>query len=160
MGKRIYSVVFVGVSVAAQQDLFEITPADDKPLAIIGLTLDNVGIAADAGDAQEEILQVNIIRGFTTSGSAGSAPTPTPLSTNDTASGFTSEVNNTTVANTGTSATLWAGGWNTRIGLREFWAEEYWFYVGQPSTTAVVRLASTPSDAFLASGTLWVAELL
>lgn len=157
---RIYTVPFVAVSIAAQQDLFEITPADDKPCAVIGLTLDNVGVAADAGDAQEELLAVNIIRGFTTSGSGGTAPTPSPTSTNDTAAGFTAEVNNTTVATTGTTVTLWPLGWNTRVPLREFLAQEFWLYVAQPSTTLVVRLASTPSDAFLASGALWVAELM
>lgn len=157
---RYYTVSFSAVSVAAQQDLFEITPADDKPCAILGITLDNVGVAADAGDAQEELLAVNIIRGFTTSGSGGSAPTPAALATNDGAAGFAAEVNNTTVATTGTTATLWSLGWNTRVPLREFLALEFWIYVAQPSTSLVVRLASTPTDAFLVSGSLWVAEMI
>ena len=70
---RIYTVQFDNVSVSAAQDLFEITPADDKPVDIVGLFLSQTGVA-DVGDAAEELLPVQIIRGFTTSGSAGSAP--------------------------------------------------------------------------------------
>lgn len=157
---RIYTVSFENVAVAAVQDLFEITPADDKPCAVIGLTLDNVGGTADAADAQEELLRLNIIRGFTASGSGGSAPTPVPTSTNDTAAGFAAEANNTTVATTGTTVNLWPFGWNPRVPLREFLAQEYWLYVGQPSTSLVVRLVAAPADSFQVSGCLWVAEIL
>ena len=72
MNGRIYSVVFSAVAVSAAQDLFEITPADDKPVEIVGIEL---GQSSDAGDAADELLQISIIRGFTTSGSGGTAPT-------------------------------------------------------------------------------------
>jgi len=160
MGRRFYTVPFDAVTVAAAQDLFEITPADDKPIAIYGITLDNVAGVADAGDAQEELLRLAVIRGFTSSGSGGTAPTPVALDGNDTAAGFTAEVNNTTLANTGTTTQPWSLGWNTRVPLREFLPEEAWIYAAQGNTTIVVRLVTAPADGFAASGTLWVAELI
>lgn len=157
---RVYTVAFENVAVAAAQDFFEVTPGDDKPVAFIGLTVDNVGGTADAGDAQEEDLRLAVIRGHTTSGSGGTAPTPVPMSPADSAAGFTAEVNNTTIASVGTTTTVWAFGWNTRMGLREFLAEEYWPRASQANTTMVVRLLSTPADSFQVSGTLWVAEFV
>lgn len=157
---RMYTVQFDNVSVSAAQDLFEITPADDKPVYIAGLTLDNVGGVNDSGDAQEELLRLAIIRGFTASGSGGSAPTPVVCLPNDTAAGFTAEVNNTTVATTGSTTQPWALGWNPRVPLREFLPMEYWIGASQANTTMVVRLVTAPADAFSCSGTLWVAEIV
>lgn len=156
---REYSVVFDNVAVAAAQDLFEITPADDKPIAICGLTLDNVGGTSDAGDAQEELLRLVIRRGYTSSGSGGSAPTPTPLSPTDAAAAFTAEVNNTSLATTGTTTDLWAFGWNPRIPLREFLPMELWLGATQANTSIVVRLVTAPADSFQCSGTLFVVEV-
>ena len=34
---RTYSVIFSAVAVSAAQDLFELSPADDKPVEIVGL---------------------------------------------------------------------------------------------------------------------------
>jgi hypothetical protein len=159
MTPRLYSVVFENVAVAAAQDLFEISPADDKPCAIAGFTVSNVGGVADAGDTQEELLRLAIIRSFTTSGSVGTAATPVPLNINDAAAGFAAEVNNTTLATTGTTTTPWADGWNTRItpGGPGFWPAELWISTAQTLLT-VVRLVAAPADSFQVSGTLWVAE--
>lgn len=155
---RIYTVCFENVSVAAAQDFFEISPADDKPVALLGLTLDNVGGTADAGDAQEELVRLLIRRGHTVSGAGGSAPTPATVRSNTAAAGFAAEVNNTTIANTGTTVDLMALGWNVRVPLREFWPEELCPSATQGNTTIVVRLLSTPADPILMSGTLYVAE--
>lgn len=157
--RALYTVVFDNVTISAAQDLFEITPADDKPVAIAGLTLDNVGGTSDAGDAAEELLRLSIIRGFTASGSGGSSPTPQKVRRNSGAAGFTAEVNNTTLANTGTTETPWNFGWNVRVPLREFLPEECWPDATQADTTIVVRLVTAPADALSVSGTLWVAEL-
>lgn len=156
---RIYSIVFENVSVSASQDFFEITPADDKPVRILGVQLGNVGGAADAGDAQEELLRLTIIRGFTSSGSGGSAPTPSPLNPNDAAAGFTAEVNNTTKANTGSTVTLFADSINVRIPYQQYFTPETCPQANQGNTTIVVRLEAAPADAVSMSGTLWVEEL-
>ena len=153
MGRE-YSVSFSAVAVTAAQDLFEITPADDKPVNILGLF---IGQTSDAGDAADELLQVSIIRGFTTSGSGGSAPTPAPLDPIDTAAGFTAEVNNTTVANTGTSVTLHTDTFNVRAGYQIWFPPECYPRASQANTTIVVRITA-PADSLTMSGTLYVQE--
>lgn len=152
---RVYAVTFSAVAVSAAQDLFEITPADDKPVEIVGIEL---GQSSDAGDAADELLQISIIRGHTTSGSGGSAPTPAPLNPNDTAAGFTAEVNNTTVASTGTTTTLQTGCWNVRAGYINWFPEGMRPTASQGNTTIVVR-QTAPADAITMSGTLYVREL-
>jgi hypothetical protein len=154
---RPYTVSFDNVSVAAAQDFWELTPADDKPIAIIGWWIDPVGGTADAADADSENWRMSIVRGHTTSGSGGSAPTPQPLSAVDTAAGFTAEANNTTIASTA-GTTIGTFGLNVRTGVHEYLPQEMWYYCSQASTTIVVRLLSTPADAVALSGCLYVLE--
>lgn len=155
MSGRTYSVIFSAVAVSAAQDLFELTPADDKPIEIVGMEL---GQSSDAGDAADELLQISIIRGHTTSGSGGSAPTPTPMSPSSAAAGFTAEVNNTTVATTGTTTTLQTTCWNVRAGYVQWFPEGCRPVCGQGNTSIVVR-QTAPADAITMSGTLYVREL-
>lgn len=155
---RIYTVVFAAVSVSAAQDFFELTPADDKPIEIIGLSLCQTG-NADVGDAAEECLRWSIIRGHTTSGSGGSAPTPRPVKRTDAAAGFASEVNNTTIASAGTTVILHEDSFNVRVGQQIWWPPGTEPDASQGDTTIVVRLNSAPADAITLSGTIYVREL-
>ena len=155
MSGRAYSVTFSAVAVSAAQDLFELTPADDKPIEIVGIEL---GQSSDAGDAMDELLQISIIRGYTASGTGGSAPTPAPMSPSSAAAGFTAEVNNTTVANTGTAVTLQTTCWNVRAGYVQWFPEGCRPVASQANTTIVVR-STAPADAVTMSGTLYVREL-
>jgi hypothetical protein len=154
---RDYTVQFDNVSVSAIQDLFEITPADDKPVQITGLFLSQTGVA-DVGDAAEELLPIQVIRGYTTGGSGGSAPTPSVLDGISTAAGFTAEVNNTTVANTGTAVILHSDNFNVRVGYQNYWPDNLAPGASQANTTIVVRLTRAPADAITLSGTLYVRE--
>lgn len=154
MAGRAYTVQFTAVGVTAAQDLFEITPADDKPCEVVGLM---IGQSSDAQDAQDEQLGLKVIRGFTASGSGGSAPTPAPLSSIDTAAGFAAEVNNTTPANTGTGVTLHADAFNVRAGYQLWLPEGCGWRVSQANTTLVVNLTA-PADSLTMSGTLYVIE--
>lgn len=154
---RIYTVNFANVSISTLQDLFELTPADDKPLEIVGLFLTQVG-NADVGDAQEELLRFSIIRGYTTSGSGGSAPTPAPVKRSDSASGFTVEVNNTTVATAGTPVVIHEDAFNVRAGYANWWPLGAEPDASQANTTLVIRLNAAPADAITLSGTLYVRE--
>jgi hypothetical protein len=159
MQGRQYAIPFENIAVAAAQDLFSIAPADDKPIVITGLSLDNVGGVADAGDTQEEMLRLAIIRGHATVGSGGSSATPRPIPyTSGQAAAFTARTNDTTIASAGTAVTAAAFGWNTRAGLREFWPDEQLIGAVQADGLLVIRLLSTPADSFQVSGTLWVAE--
>lgn len=155
---RVYTVAFGAVSVSAAQDLFEITPADDKPVQIVGLSLCQTG-NSDVGDAQEECLRFSIIRGHTTSGSGGSAPTPASVKPNAPAAGFTAEVNNTTIASASTTAVLHEDSFNVRAGYINWWPEGCEPSANQGNTTIVVRLNAAPADAITLSGTLYVREV-
>lgn len=153
---RTYSVVFEGVAVTATQDFFELTPADDKPIEIVGLFLSQY---SDVGDAADEILSYSIIRGHNTSGSGGSAPTPQPLSSIDTAAGFAAEANNTTIASAGTGVVLHRGAFNIRAGEAIWWPPEARPSASQANTTIVVRLNAAPADSLTMNGTLYIREL-
>ena len=155
MQGRIYAVTFSAIAVSAAQDLFEITPADDKPVEIVGIEL---GQSSDVGDAQDECLQITMIRGHATGGSGGSAPTPVPLSATGAAAAFTAETNNTTVASAGTAVTVHVTTWNVRAGYINWLPEECRPSASQASGTIVVR-QSAPADAITMSGTLYVREL-
>jgi hypothetical protein len=157
MQGRIYTVSFAAVSLSAAQDLFEITPADDKPVEIVGLFLSQTGVA-DVGDAAEEMLRLEIIRGYTASGSGGSSPTPAPVKRIDAAAGFAAEVNNTTLANTGTAVIIHEDAFNVRAGYANWWPEGTEPDASQANTTIVVRLVAAPADAITVSGTLYVRE--
>jgi hypothetical protein len=109
----IYTVNFAKVAITAEQDLFELIPADDKPLEVIGLFL---GQSTDFGDAQAELLSYKVSRGWTTTGSGGTEPTPRPTDPNFAASGFTSKVNNTVVAKEGSEIVLHASAFNVMAG--------------------------------------------
>lgn len=155
MSGRTYAVIFNAVAATAAQDAFEITPADDKPCEIVSI---HIAQTTEAGDAQDEMLGVQIIRGFTTSGSGGSAPTPAPMRPADTAAGFTAEVNNTTLANTGTTTTLHSDAFNVRAGWTYIPPLDARPVVNQGNTTLVVRLTA-PADSVTFNGTMIVREL-
>lgn len=153
---RMYSVEFENVAVSVAQDLFEITPADDKPCIVHGIYISQ---SSDVGDAEEEMLRVRIIRGHATSGSGGSAPTPRPLNPTDPAAGFTAEANNTTIASAGTAVNLHSEAFNIRTGWQYIPTPEMRPEVTQGQTTLVVRLLAAPTDALSMSGTLYIEEL-
>lgn len=155
MADRVYTVSFSEVAVTAAVDVFEITPADDKPLEILGLFISQ---SSDFGDAQAEVIPYKVIRGHTTSGSGGSAPTPRPLQRGDAAAGFTAEANNTTAASAGTTVDLHCGAFNVAVGEALWLPEGCEWGVSQADTTLVVRLASAPVDSLDMSATIYVRE--
>lgn len=156
---RVYSVSFENVSVSAAQDFFEIGPASDKPVAIHGFCIGQGGVA-DIGDAAEELLRLQIIRGHSTSGSGGSTFTPAPMNPNDTASGDTTvEINNTTIASAGTGVALATHTFNVRAGIEVWYPPEARPQASSANTTIVLRLLAAPADAITLSGTIWFEEL-
>lgn len=155
MALRYYTVAFDNVAVTAAQDLFEIGPADDKPVELVGLFL---GQSSDVGDAAEEILRWSIVRGHATSGSGGSAATGRPLDRSGPAAGFAAEVNNTTIASAGTGVTMHHGACNVRVGEQIWWPEGCSPEASQADGLIVVRLLSTPADSLTMSCTLYLRE--
>lgn len=152
---RVYAIPFAAVAITAAQDLVEISPADDKPVELIGWHL---GQTSDAGDAQDEQLQLTVIRGHTTSGSGGTSATPAPLNPGDAAASFAAEINNTTIASSGTGVTLFASAWNVRAGSDVWLPEDVRPRASQGNTTLVVRM-SAPADSITTNGVFWVREL-
>lgn len=152
---RMYTVSFSAVAATAAQDLFEIVAASGKPCIVHACYLSQ---HTEFGDAQDELLQVAIKSGQTTSGSGGSTPTPVPTNTTDAAAGFTAEANNTTKASAGTIVTHHVDSFNVRAG---------WPFVVTPEMRIVVaggrrltvELVSTPADSITLNGTLYIEEL-
>lgn len=154
MSGRTYAFTFTGALTAAA-DLFELTPADDKPVEIVSV---NIGQTSDAGDAQDEMIGFDIIRGHTTSGSGGSAATPVPLDPADAAAGFSAEVGNTTVASAGTTTTLHSDAFNVRAGYTYIPPLDARPKANQGNTTLVGRLTA-PADSLSYKATVVVREL-
>ena len=156
---RVYAVTFDGETITAADtdvDWFEIVPADDKPIKILGLEIAQL---SDVGDAAEEILAWKIIRGHATSGSGGVTPTIVPMKPGDSAAGFTAEGNNDVIASTGSPVDGPTGGWNIRIPLEKFWTPETGFEASQAQTNLVVRQLTTVGSTLTGvAATLYVEE--
>lgn len=153
MNGRMYTVPISGVaSPAAAFDLFEFVAAAGKPIRLRRLRL----AQTSEPTTEEEQIPITITRGYTVSGSGGSAPTPAPLGPSDAAAGFTAETMNTTQANT-SGTVLVEDAWNTRAGLDLAFAPDE-----APETTGGQRLvvaSGAPTDAVTIRGTAWVEEL-
>jgi hypothetical protein len=151
---RQYTAQFSAVAVTAAQDFFEITAPSGGVVFVHNWT---VFQTTDVGDAAEEILRVETVRGVgsTTSGSGGSTATAQPVSDGDAAFGGTVEANNTTrlAAGTGSLETLEQYGWNVRAPLS-------WIYTPEtrpcilPSARWTLSLPSAPADSLTVSGTV------
>ncbi len=144
------AAVFTGVAQTAQQDQFEIQPADDRPDIIYASVFTQ---ETELGDAAEEQIAMDFLRGNTSSGSGGSTPTPRAKDRNGPAAGATVEANNTTKGNTGTTHTLHVESMNVRTGLYYVPIPESRWSVSQADTTAAVgRTRNTPADSITMDG--------
>lgn len=158
---RLYAVTFTNVTVSAAQDLFYIKPAADKPVYVEMVKLAVVGGTADAGDAQEELYDLRIVRlpATVTVGSGGSAFTPLPLMSADAAAGFTARINDTTIATSSSALqVLDADGMNSRVPFQYLPAPEHRLPVSN-AAAIVVRLSTAPADAVAMSGVCLVREV-
>jgi hypothetical protein len=159
---RQYTVGFENVAITAVQDLFNLTPAADKPIRLCGLTLCNVGGAADAGDAQEELLRLSIRRmaATVTNGTGGTTPTPQPKDPNDAAAGVTARANDaTTRATTTGTNTLWLpDGWNVRIPYTMWFDPDFRLEAAGTAQRIIIGLDTAPADSLAVSGCAFVEE--
>lgn len=155
MGRKYY-VDLPPTAITVAADLFELTPADDKPIRVLSLNLHQT---SDFGDAQDEIISVVWVRGHTVSGSGGSAPTPRPVNPSDAAAGFTAEAANTTAANTGTTVNLARHGFNVRGGLERPYTPDEAPEASQANTTLILRMAAAPADSLTIGGCILVEEM-
>ena len=156
---RMYTVQFNGVAITALQDLFEVLTATDSVALIHGFSLFQT---SDVGDAAEEILRLETVRGIgtVTSGSGGSTPTAQPVDDGDAAFGGTVEANNTTrlAVGTGSLETLEQFGWNVRIPVVHFYTPELRPLI-KPGERWTLSLPAAPADSITTSGMLWLEEI-
>lgn len=158
MGRGVYTVSFENqafTNANGDYDFFELTPASNKPLEVIGLFIGNV---TELGDAQEEQVRWAAIRGHATSGN-GTSTTPRPVDASDGAASFTAETVGSTIASAGTAVNLHQDTFNIRTGLQLILPPEMRWKVSAAETTLVVRMLSTLTDDANLSGTLYVREL-
>jgi hypothetical protein len=123
--------------------------------------ISNVGIAADAGDAAEELLDIEMcyVPATVTASSGGATFTPQPIAINDTAAGFTARINDTTKATTsGTIVNRDSDGFNVRSPYLYLPAPEHRIVIAN-AAAITFRLNSTPTDAILCNGTMIVREI-
>lgn len=147
---RGYSVVIPNVAVVAAQDLFEIIAPDDMRVRIGEI---RIGQYTDFGDANAEILSVSIIRGFTTTGSGGTTPTPTPIRSIYPPASSVVKINNTTVATGGTSFNIVKDVLNIAAG----WMFDSTLWL-EPEERLVVRL-SVPESSLTFNATMLFEEI-
>lgn len=156
-GGRIYTVSWdAATAITAQIDVFEISPADDRPVFIHELRMWQT---TELGDAAEEVIGVQMIRGFTTSGSGGGTSTVGKKYAGDSNASFSHECRNTTLANTGTTETTEGDGWQVRIPYIWTPSPEDRPFVSQAETRLVVRLMAAPADSMTMFATLKVEEI-
>ena len=165
---RAYVVPMVSGTTAATSmpatnafEAFYIKPAADKICVIEAVYLAGVGLAADAGDAQEELLDLRIlyIPSTVTASSGGNSVTPQPLSINDTAASFTARSADTTPAtSSGTIVTRHQDGWNNRVPYVWIPPPEHRIIVAN-AAAVTVRIITGPADAITIGGSVLVREL-
>jgi hypothetical protein len=146
----IYSAPFSAIAVTAQIDIFELVNPSTHASELVALLLAQT---TDLGDAAEEILTLDFIRGHTTSGSGGGTITPAALNGLLGAFGGTVERTNTTLATGGTPVTCFTTGWNIRdAGPIEISIPEGRTRFA-PSERMVIRTGAAPADSITISGT-------
>ena len=156
---RMYTAQVSAVAITAAQDLFEIAAPADAVVVVHNWT---VFQTTDTGDAAEEILRIETVRGIGTvaSGSGGTTPTAQPVSDGDPAFGGTVEANNTTrlAVGTGTLETLSQYGWNVRIPYTHVYTPEERPVIS-PSNRWTLSLPAAPADSITTSAMVTFEEI-
>jgi hypothetical protein len=154
----IYSAPMDALAVTGATDLFECTPAADRPAIIYGMRLCQT---TDLQDAAEEVLRIGIYTDVT-AGSTGTAATEVPY-TNESAS---AAVTMAVVSNRGTPSTggtlIDVIGWNIRIPLEWFPIPELrpkFSNIAAEGPVSSFRLLSAPTDSITVSGCLYWTEI-
>jgi hypothetical protein len=156
---RLHIAEFGDVAITAAQDFFEIGAASTGIIRIHEVA---VFQTTDVGDAAEEILELEFVRGdgTVTSGTGGSTVTPQPIDNGDTAPAATVEANNTTrmVVGTGVLDAYGKIGWNVRIPFEKVWTPETRPII-TPSDRWTFSLNDAPADSITCSGTVVFEEI-
>jgi|CXWL01.1.fsa_nt_gi hypothetical protein len=144
---RVYETGTTAVAVTTAIDMWEILAATGKPIRVHEW---GVWQTTDVGDAAEEVLTIQEVRGVgtVTSGTGGSTPTVYPTDDGDAASGATVEANNTTRMAVGTGAldSLAPRGWNIRIPYEKIYTPECRPRIN-PGDRWTLAITTAPADS-------------
>ncbi len=157
MYSRIYTAVFEEVIITAPIDFFQIEAPTD---AIVVLHNFELSQSSDAGDAEDEMLDIFVHRG-TVSGTGGSTVTPRPHELGGPAFGGIVQINNTVQATEGVF-----------LYVRDFNIHHGMLYMPSPETRIVIspiaaggnnRLVvelrgTTPADGLTMNGSITFEE--
>ena len=160
MNGLVYTVRFENETIAVadgNMDLFELSPADDRPIEIMGWDLT---VTSEVGDSAEEILRLEVIKGHATGGSGGNTGVARNGTNHGGTAGFTAETVNDVVASTGSPVSVWSGGMNVRIPYQVWFPEGCEIGAVQADTTIVLRLMAAVADDLVMNGTIFVREKL
>jgi hypothetical protein len=156
---RMYTAQFNSVAVTAAQDLFEIAAPTD---AVVRIHEWSVFQTSDVGDAAEEILRLECVRGVgtVTTGSGGTTVTAQPVEDGDPAFGGTVKANNTTrmAVGTGSLDVLPQHGWNVRQEYNKIYTPETRPPIS-PGNRWTLSLPAAPADSLTVSGSVTFEEI-
>lgn len=154
----VHSAPMDALAFTAATDVFECTPAADRAMIILGMSLCQT---TDLGDANEEVLRIGIYTDVT-AGSTGTALTEQPFVNESGTAASTAAV----VANRGTASTggtlVGIIGWNVRIPLEWYPVPELrpkFSNIAAEGPVSSFRLLTAPGDSITVSGTLYWSEI-
>lgn len=156
---RTFEAILEPTAVTTAIDIFELLAPASSGLIILEW---NVYQITDVGDAAEEILDLETVRGdgSVTSGSGGSSVTPQPIDNGDGSAGATVEAANTTRMAVGTG-TLDIGrklGWNVRSEYNKVYIPELRPQIS-PSDRWTLSLDDAPADSITLGASIVFAEI-
>ena len=157
---RFYRVPYTGTitNAGGNADLIALTPADDKPIKLVGWILGQTSEVADAAEEGLELTVRHMTATVTVTGGTGVTPQPNRPGT-DPAAGFTATANSSTVATTsGSSVIAEELAWNIRNTPWERWIPEELRLRALQGEYLIVRMDTTPADDFTFAGTFLVEE--
>lgn len=142
-----YKVSVAPVAFTVAADLLEILAPTDAAVIVHSW---EVWQTTELGDAAEEILTLEEVRGIgtVTSGSGGTTPTAQPVEDGETAFGGAIEASNTTrlAAGTGTLETVDRHGWNVRMPKEKIYLPEERPVIS-PGNRWTLSLSAAPADS-------------
>jgi hypothetical protein len=153
---RCYTVNFTPTSVTVAVDLIAIVAVTNIPIAVRAI---RVWQTSDVGDAQDEVITLNLVRGNTTAGSGGAAATPVLKGPKAAAVSFTARAGDTTAASAGTAVIPYSTGWNVRNPFEITFTEDQMVSTDAVTGFLVLRFGAAPADAITVAASVDVAEL-
>jgi len=152
---QIYDGIFTDIAVVALQDFFEILADTDNAISVHGWEIFQI---TDVGDAEEEILRIETVRGIGSTSSNGTAITPHAKEDGFAAPGAVVERNGTTRMTGGTLEILETFGWNIRIPFEKIYTPETRPII-TPGDRWTLSLPTAPSDSLTTSGKVTFEEI-